>query len=81
MLHNASSEFLLNVIQNIIMCVVVYLFILIRGDSNELGLFEDVSSERAAWQRIEIIGLNQMKSRLVFVHGVQNSLQNRKKMF
>jgi len=68
--------FLSNVIQKYFLYI--YLFILIRRDSDKLGLFEDVSSERAARQCVEIAGLNEVKSRLVFMHRIQNGLQKQR---
>jgi len=70
--------FLSNVIQKNILYRPRYLFILVRRDSDKLGLFEDVSSERAARQCVEIAGLNEVKSRLVFMHRIQNGLQKQR---
>ena len=58
-----------------------HLFILIRCDCDEFRLLENVTSESTARQSVEIVGLNQMKSRLVLVHRIQNCLQNQKTFF
>ena len=52
------------------------LFVLIRRDSDEFCLLEDISSECAVRQTIEVASLDQVETRLVLVHGIQYRLQN-----
>lgn len=60
--------------------VVAYLFILICGDGDELGLFEDVRPKRRVGQLEYVVRPHQMKPRLVLVHRVQYRLQTNKKV-
>ena len=52
-----------------------HLLVLIGGDANELGLLEDVRPERGVGQLDDVIGSDEVKSRLVLVHRVQDGLQ------
>ncbi len=65
--------------------IVVYLelgdlLILICGDCNELCLLEDVRPEGGVGQLHNITGSDKVKTRLVLVHRVENSLQEKKGM-
>lgn len=53
----------------------VYLFILIGSDSDELSLGENISPKGAEWKLHYVVGSHNMKSGLVFVHGIQNCLE------
>lgn len=50
------------------------LFVLIGGDGDELGLFENVGSERAVRQLEDVVGADEVEPRLVFVHRIQDGL-------
>ncbi len=52
-----------------------YLFILIRSDSDELRLRENVSPEGAVWKLHYVVGSHNMESGLVFMHRIQNCLE------
>lgn len=52
-----------------------YLVVLVRSNSNEISLGENVGSERAVGKLQNVVGSNNVKSWLVFVHGVQNGLK------
>lgn len=51
------------------------LVILVGSDSNEISLREHVGSERAVWEFQYVVGSHNVKSRLVFVHGVKYRLK------
>ncbi len=57
----------------------VYLFVLIGGDSHKAGLLEHVCPEGTVRKLQDVIGLDEVKARLVFVHGVQDRLESKKK--
>lgn len=84
--HNAQSRTeydLLTNNQNV--CVVwpqfwlIYLFILICGYGDKFGFLEHICAERWIRQLQYIVGSHQMETWLIFVHRVQNRLQNRDK--
>ena len=52
-----------------------HLLVLIGGDGDELGLLEDVRSERGVGQLDDVVGSDEVKSRLVLVHRVEDGLQ------
>ena len=52
------------------------LLVLVGGDGDELRLLEDVRPERGVGQLDDVVGSDQVKSRLVLVHRVQDGLQN-----
>lgn len=52
-----------------------YLLVLVGCDCHELGLREDVGPEGAAGELQHVVGLDDVKSGLVSVHGVQDGLQ------
>jgi hypothetical protein len=54
---------------------VAYLFVLVRGHSNEARLLEDVGSERGIWQFQNVVRPHQVEPRLVLVHRVEDRLQ------
>lgn len=51
------------------------LLVLVGCDCHELGLGEDVGPEGAAGQLEQVVGLDDVQSGLVPVHGVQDALQ------
>ena len=53
-----------------------YLFILIGSDSDELRLRKNISPEGAVWKLHYVVSSHYMKSGLVFMHRIQNSLEN-----
>lgn len=53
-----------------------YLFILIRSDSDELRLRENVGPEGAERKLHYVVGSDDVKSGLVFMHRIQNCLEN-----
>ena len=51
------------------------LLVLVGGDGDELGLLEDVRPEGGVGQLDDVVGSDEVKSRLVLVHRVQDGLQ------
>lgn len=47
------------------------LFILISSDGDKFGLFEDISAKSAVRKLHDIVCLNEMKTWLILVHGIQ----------
>jgi len=56
--------------------IVSHLFILVGCHCNELSLLEDVGVERAVGQPVQVIGLDEVKARLILVHRVEDRLNN-----
>ena len=56
----------------------VYLFILIGSDSDELGLRESISPEGAEGELHYVVGPDDVKPELVFMHRVQNCLESQR---
>lgn len=52
----------------------MYLFILVGCHGDELGFLEDVGAERGVRQLEDVVGSNEVKARLVLVHGVEDRL-------
>ena len=48
---------------------------MVGGDGDELRLLEDVRPERGVGQLDDVVGSDEVKSRLVLVHRVQDGLQ------
>ena len=48
----------------------VYLFVLVGRDGDEVGFSEDKSPEVTPWQLQNVVGLDDVEARLVFVHRV-----------
>lgn len=55
-----------------------YLLILVGSDCDELRLWENISPEGAVRKLQYVVGSHNMKSGLVFVHGIQNGLEKPK---
>ena len=51
------------------------LFVLVGSNSDELGLFEDEGTKSAVGNLEDVVCSNQMEARLIFMHGVQDRLQ------
>ena len=58
--------------------LITHLLVLVGGDGDELGLLEDVRPERGVGQLDDVVGSDEVKSRLVLVHRVQDGLQKGK---
>ena len=58
-----------------------YLFILVSCDCNELGFLEDVSAERRVGKLHDVVGADQVETRLILVHRVQDCLKRWKVTF
>ena len=52
-----------------------YLLVLVRRHGDELRLLEHVRAERAVRQLEDVVGAHQVKTRLIFMHGVENGLK------
>ncbi len=57
------------------MQIVSHLFVLIGGDSDELGLLEHERVELAPWQLDDVVLLDDVEARLVLVHRVEYGLR------
>ena len=56
-----------------------YLFILVSSDRDELCLLEYVSPESRVGKLHDVVGTDQVETRLVLVHRVQDGLKTNKK--
>ena len=57
--------------------LITHLLVLVGGDGDELGLLEDVRPECGVGQLDDVVGSDEVKSRLVLVHRVQDGLQSK----
>lgn len=55
-------------------CSFAYLLVLICGDGNEFRFLEHVRAKRGVGQLKDVVGSDQMKPRLILVHGVEYRL-------
>lgn len=51
-----------------------HLFILVGSHSYEFRFLENITPERGVWELEDVVGPDEMKPRLVFVHGIQYRL-------
>ena len=51
-----------------------YLLVLIGGDSDELGFFEDIRPKSGIWQFQNVVCTDKMEPGLVLVHRIENGL-------
>ena len=56
--------------------LITHLLVLVCSDGDELRLLEDVRPERGVGQLDNVVGSDEVKSRLVLVHRVEDGLQN-----
>ena len=51
------------------------LLVLVGGNGNEFGLFEDIRPERCHWYLLNVVAPDQMESGLILVHRVKHRLK------